>query len=102
MRFWLRKNWRGLKGRFYCFSLLLPFIHVSNYFSGSVEDLLKRAGARPVKEMNSFSFGEAIKLEVKIPNAKQSAAIKLLKQLVDSTYWTEDKEDNVLRLLRFY
>ena len=54
-----------------------------------------------MKEMNSFSFGEAIKLEVKIPNAKQSAAIKLLKQLVDSTYWTEDKEDDVLRLLRF-
>merc|ERR1719234_1894379 len=52
---------------------------------GSVEDLLKRAGARPVKEMNSFSFGEAIKLE-----------------LVDSTFWTEDKEDDVLRLLRSY
>ena len=34
--------------------------------SNSVMDLLKRAGARPVREMNSFSFGKAIKLEVNV------------------------------------
>jgi len=51
----------------------------------SVEDLLKRAGARPVREMNSFSFGEALKLE-----------------LVESTDWMEEKQDAVLRLLRSY
>ena len=65
-----------------------------------MEDLLKRAGARPVKEMNSFSFGEAIKLEVKIL-MQSNQQLTLEKQLVDSTFWTEDKEDDVLRLLRF-
>ena len=64
-----------------------------------MEDLLKRAGARPVREINSFSFGEAIKLEVKIL-MQNSQRLTLKNQLVDSSYCTQDKEEYILHLLR--
>ena len=65
-----------------------------------MEDLLKRAGARPVREINSFSFGEAIKLEVKILIQNSQRLTLKKKQLVDSSYCTQDKEDYILHLLR--
>merc|ERR1712013_246147 len=51
----------------------------------SAKDLITRAGARPVKEMSGFNFGETIKIE-----------------LVDSIQWMDEREEHVLRQLRNY